>query len=329
MAEPLVIEFEREGQKEKVLTRNREMIKLLQMIFGIKDSEDPILFTGETGVGKDLLTRAVHYTSKRQNRRLVVVTLPALPDTLVESELFGVRKGAFTGASQDTGGLIREAEGGTLYLNEISDISPTVQVKLNKLVEDKEYRRVGENRSRKVNIRVVAATNGNLQELISQGRFRKDLYYRLKVFEFYLPPLRERSEDIPILVDYFLKKYSAEKIITLDPQIINIFSAYHWPGNIRELENHIKSLIPFVPADGYVSLDYFQKNFDSAEFPSEARQKTLPEILRDVKKKYILQALEECHGVKSDAAKKLGIPEATLRWWMKKLGITYDQKKTT
>lgn len=325
MDQIMVLKFLVEGKEEQILSANPEMQKIFKAVLTIKDVDDPILLTGETGVGKDLLTKAIHYSGKRKNKELVVATCPTLPETLFESELFGHRKGAFTGAMESTDGLISTADDSTLYLNEISEIDPSLQIKLLRLVEEKVYTRLGETAQKKVNIRIIAATNSNLEELIAKGRFRKDLYYRLKVFRYDLPPLRERIEDVPLLIDHFLKKYCGERKLALDPMIIEHFKQYDWPGNVRELENNIKNVVSIPLENEFISLEFFLENLGNGKFPKPKIGKTLPEMVAELEKNAIISALMQANWVKKIAAKNLGIPESTIRYKIRYYNITNPQ----
>ncbi|MCJ7498113.1 MAG: sigma 54-interacting transcriptional regulator, partial [candidate division Zixibacteria bacterium] len=219
----------------QIITRSSQMLKILWKLEQIKDTNLSVLFEGETGTGKDFLGKALHYSSSRKDKNFVAVNCAALPEPLLESELFGHKKGSYTGATFDKKGLFEEADGGTLYLDEIGDLSPSIQVKLLRVLEEKVITRLGETKPKKIDIRIVASTNKNLEEEVAQGRFRKDLYFRLNAVNLKLPPLRERREDIPLLVDYFIKTHSKgdQKALSLKPLILELCSEYDWPGNVR------------------------------------------------------------------------------------------------
>ncbi|MFH0730372.1 MAG: sigma-54 dependent transcriptional regulator [Pseudomonadota bacterium] len=238
---------------EHILGKSPAIQALIEMVKKIADSRSNVLVLGETGTGKELFTRAIHHNSSRRDKPFIPINCSAIPDPLMESELFGYVKGAFTGANQTKRGLFEEADGGTVFLDEIADLSPPLQTKLLRVMDDHEIRPLGSNHSRKVDLRFVAATNKDVGKAVKEGTLREDLYYRLNVVTFLLPPLRERKEDILILAARFLKKYAQElskPLQDLDPATIKVLKEYDWPGNVRELRNIIERAV--LIADGRV-----------------------------------------------------------------------------
>lgn len=322
MSEIMILEFEANGKKEKMLARNEEMKKLIELALAVKESGENIFLTGESGTGKDLLAKAIHYQSRRKERPFVMVSCSAITETLLESELFGHKKGSYTGAIVTTNGLVKNAEDGTLYLSEITDIPSYIQVKLLGLIDQKEFRMIGSNKIEKAEARIIAATNGDLKKMLEQKTIRQDFYQRLNVLRLNLPPLREHKEDIPILVDYFLQKYSPERQnLTLDAETMMILLDYHWPGNVRELENIIRSLICLLPKEeNQISLSLLEK-VGFPEVWEDVKPKSLPEKLAEFEKEEIRKALIATGWVQAQAAKILGIGESLLRYKMKKYEI--------
>jgi DNA-binding NtrC family response regulator len=231
---------------ENILGKSPAIQALIEMVKKIADSRSNVLVLGETGTGKELFTRAIHHNSSRRDKPFIPINCSAIPDPLMESELFGYVKGAFTGANQTKRGLFEEADGGTVFLDEIADLSPPLQTKLLRVIDDHEIRPLGSNHSRKVDLRFIAATNKDVAKAVKEGTLREDLYYRLNVVTFLLPPLRERREDILILAAQFLKKYTQElskSVQELDPATLKILKEYDWPGNVRELRNIIERAV--------------------------------------------------------------------------------------
>ncbi len=284
-----------------IITQNEEMQDILDKAKQIKDTDMTVLIEGDTGTGKDLLAKCIHHESKRKDKSFVIVNCAAIPEALLESELFGYKKGAFTGASFDKKGLLEEADQGTLFLNEVADLPLLIQAKLLGVIENKELTRLGDTKSRKVDFRIIAASNSDLEKEVKAGRFRNDLYYRLKVIRFVLPPLREREKDIALLIKHFTALYSDNGNGALGNEVIDVFTHHTWPGNVRELENEIRRLATF-PESGIGSR--FKE--------SEEQSPHLDVKLQEFEKKEILDALRRSNGSRKEASELLGISEPTL-----------------
>ena len=321
-------------------SRNPTMRRMLDLLPTIAESATTVLIRGETGTGKEVLARAIHRLSGREKGAFIAVNCGALPETLLESELFGYRKGAFTGADKDKAGRFKLAENGTLFLDEIGDISPVLQVKLLRVLQEREYEALGSTVTEKTNARIICATNKNLKELVERGTFRQDLYYRINVIDLALPALKERKEDIPHLAEHFLRTYArqARKAIGgFTPEVFASFYAYLWPGNIRELENVIEravvlcgkkeidvSLLPsdlVVPAERSGSETFQAPSRDSGvDAKGDMREQK-----RQAERSAILASLERCGFQCSKAAFELGIDKATLYRKMKTYDILLDK----
>ena len=294
---------------------------VLHRIQQVADSDTTVLIEGETGVGKELVARAIHQRSLRKDRPLIKVNCAALPPSLIESELFGHEKGAFTGATQQRRGRFELAHGGTLFLDEISELPLDLQPKLLRVLEDGDFQRVGGEKNLHVDVRVIAATNRSLVRQVEEGRFREDLYYRLTVFPLTVPPLRDRKEDIPLLVNHFVRAFSAAKGRAIDqipPAVIDRLSAYAWPGNVRELQNVIERAVITASSSTL-------KLADPLEGETSVRSVASGQTLEDVEREHILQVLARCKGQvagRGGAAEILGLHPSTLRSRMKKLGVS-------
>ena len=306
-----------------IITQNGQMLEIMWKLPQVKDTNLSILIEGETGTGKDQLAKAIHYNSNRKDKNFVVVNCSAFPETLLENELFGHKKGAYTGASQDKRGLIEEADGGTLYLDETAEINLGTQIKLLRVLEEKELTRLGETKPRKVDIRVISATSLNIRDQIEKGFFRKDLFFRLNTIHVMLPPLRGRKEDIPLLVNFFIRLHtpkSKNEIPQPSSAIIELLTNYDWPGNIRELENEVKRLVAIQDGESVVASDLLWEKFGMKE-ESDIKNLSLYERVAAWEKQFILKALIENNWVKKAAATSLGIPESSLRFKIKQLKI--------
>jgi Nif-specific regulatory protein len=322
----------REQLREKfkvdfIISTSRRMEEALNLVKRVAPSPATVLILGESGTGKELIARAIHYASPRADKPLVKVNCAALPENLLESELFGHEKGAFTGAVGRRIGRFEQADQGTIFLDEIGDLSPALQSKLLRVLQEKEFERVGSSQPLKVDVRVIAATNRNLEDAIKKGTFREDLYYRLNVVTISLPPLRERKEDIPPLIEHFLKKYSGENqkpVVSFSKEARDLLMNYHYPGNIRELENIIERAVVLSRGDSITTQD-LPLNLRESKVEDLMKEgaggRSLPEILEEIERLRINQALGKSHGVQTKAAEELGISERVLRYKMKKYGM--------
>jgi transcriptional regulator with PAS, ATPase and Fis domain/tetratricopeptide (TPR) repeat protein len=297
----------------QILTTNPAMRSILQLADKFKDSDLSVFIEGETGTGKDLLAKAIHYSSRRRDKKYIAVNCSAIPEALLENQLFGYAKGAYTGAEKDKPGLIEIADGGTFYLDEIADAPLSIQVKLLRMLETKELVRLGDTEPRKIDVRFVASTNRDLNQALEEGRIRQDLYYRLCGVRLSLPPLRERKEDIPALLQYFLKEAGPAYHDLTEVELAEIYSklqAYDWPGNVRELENEIKRSVVMA---GIKERNLFELLLEKFEGLRNGNGTSLNDKVAEFEKSLILQALRATNWVKTKAAKILGIPESTLR----------------
>jgi DNA-binding NtrC family response regulator len=304
-----------------------KMEEVMGLVARVAPSQATVLIHGESGTGKELIADAIHYSSPRSNKPLVKVNCSALPEALLESELFGHEKGAFTGAAQRRIGRFEEADGGTIFLDEIGDLSPAIQVKLLRILQEKEFQRLGSNLSLKTDVRVITATHRNLEEAMKNGHFREDLYYRLNVISIQLPPLRERREDIPLLADFFLKKFSKENrksISDISKEARALLLRYPYPGNVRELENLIERAVVLCRGNVITIQDlpfHLQEEKSERLWEFPRKEKSLPESLEEVEKDLIVKALHQHQGIQTKAAENLGISERVLRYKMKKYSL--------
>ncbi|GAW92013.1 sigma-54-dependent transcriptional regulator [Calderihabitans maritimus] len=283
----------------RIIGESEKIRRLQEMVRKVAASPSPVLIEGESGTGKELIAEALHGWSPRAGRPFIVVNCGALPAHLLESELFGHEKGAFTGAVMQKKGLVEAADSGTLFLDEIGELDPQLQVKLLRFLETGEFRRVGDNRLRYVDVRVVAATNRRLEEEIRQGRFREDLYYRLNVFKLVVPPLRERKEDIPLLVDYFITKFAGEeRKLRLDEEAMRALMAYDFPGNVRELAHMVERGVLLASGSVIKKEDLFNENNEAI---------SVGMTLEEVEKRHIAATLRSVNGNRAKAARLLGI----------------------
>lgn len=302
-----------------IIGKNKEMRAIFELIRKVASTKATVLITGESGTGKELVAKAIHYNSPRKNRPFVSVNCGALAETLLESELFGHERGSFTGAIGMRKGRFELAHGGTLFLDEVSEMSPALQVKLLRVSQEKEFERVGGTKTIKVDVRIIAASNRDLKESIKKGIFREDLYYRLNVVHIHLPPLRERTEDIPLLVAHFLGKYTKEmgkKDIKVSERAFHRIYEYPWPGNVRELENAIERAVVLCE----------QGTIEAYHLPETLKDLSpgikLPEALEKIEMQLIKQALVRTNYVQARAARLLGITKSLLQYKMKKYNLS-------
>jgi len=313
-----------------IIGKSRPMQDVFDTIYKVAPATASILIEGESGTGKDLVAKSIHYNSLRRDRPFIAVNCSALAETLLESELFGHEKGAFTGAIATKKGRFELADDGTLFLDEIGELSPALQVKLLRVLQEKVFERVGGLRQGAVNFRLITATNKKLKEEVQKGRFREDLYYRLNVVHIDLPSLRQRKEDLRLLVDHFIGKYADERRMNvpvkgIEREVEQIFYRHNWPGNVRELENAIERAMVLCPDDTIRVSDLPEGFKDS--YSDENQLENIPleaqlfQTLASIEKKMILRALKHCHNVQSDAAQLLGIGRSGFNKKLKKHDI--------
>ena len=306
-------------QFENIIGSSPAMQEIFATIMRVAPTRATVLLAGESGVGKDMIARAIHHHSPRKDRPFVKINCTAIPENLMESELFGYEKGAFTGANISKPGKFEQANTGTVMLDEIGDVPASVQVKLLRILQEREFERLGSNKTQQTDVRVIAATNVDLRAALEQGTFREDLYYRLNVVPMNIPPLRERKEDIPYLVDHFVKKFGGE----ISEGALERLVSYHWPGNVRELENVIERSIllakgPMVEADDVkieIGVGRARPAFSTEAFLPEGM--TLDQYEQSI----IREALKRANGNKSQAARLLGLTRNALRYRLTQMGI--------
>jgi len=313
-----------------MIGKSKEMLKVYSLIKKVTDTAANILITGESGTGKELVARAIHENSSRKDKSFVVINCGGIPENLLESELFGYMKGSFSGAYADKAGLFEVAHKGTVFLDEISELPPFLQVKLLRVVQEKTFRRIGGAEDIKVDARIISATNQDLAQKVKNGGFREDLYYRLNVISVEVPPLRERNEDIPLLANYFIEKYSKEfgkEIKKISPYALQLLMGYPFPGNVRELENIIERSVALettniilpenlvMPGDGEIDQD----SALNADIPEEGIN--LNEEMARIERLLIEKALQKTNGSKTKAAKLLNVSFDSLRYRLEKLDI--------
>lgn len=325
-------EMESRAGFENFIGKSASMQRIFALIRQVADTRSTVLISGESGTGKELVARAIHSCCSRKNSPFVSVNCGALPETLLESELFGYMKGAFTGAVANKQGLFEAAQGGTLFLDEISDTTPALQTKLLRVLQEREFKRVGGTTDIKVDVRVITASNRDLLQLVGTGAFREDLYYRLNVIPLSLPPLRERKEDIPLLIGFFLRKNAAGKEPkTVAPEAMHRLMSYPWPGNVRELENTMERLAILAPGD-MILAEQIPEMMQTLEPCPDLIPGGIPEsgidlecILQNAEKTLLYRALEMTGGVKTEAAKLLGLSFRSFRHRLQK----YESKSSS
>jgi transcriptional regulator with PAS, ATPase and Fis domain len=303
--------------------------KIVKMVAKTNTS---VLITGETGTGKELIAGAIHFNSDRSKGPFVRVNCAALPEPLLESELFGYEKGAFTGAEKLRIGRFEQATNGSIFLDEVADMSLYTQAKVLRVLQEKEFERLGSNETVKTDVRIISATNKDLFQLMGEKRFREDLYYRLNVVVIHLPPLRERGDDLRLLIQFFLKKYSValdKKIKGLEQAALQTLMNYHWPGNIRELENTMERAVVLCEGD-MITSEELGRLLSHKEGSAAEREIKLPApgvVLEQVERSLVEQALERCRWVQKEAAKLLGVSSRVLNYKIKQFGMTHPSWK--
>ena len=311
-----------------IVAESYAMKQVVDIAIRVAGSSSTVLITGESGTGKELIARLIHEKSQRKNGPFIAVNLAAIPESLIESELFGYEKGAFTGADREKPGLTERAHGGTLFLDEIGELPLPLQVKLLRVIEEKEIQRLGGLRPKKVDFRLLTATNRDLEEMVKAGTFRDDLFYRINVIHIHIPSLRERKEDIPYLLEHFLRIYSAreaKKIKGFTREAYELLLRYHYPGNVRELENIVERAVVLSQGE-YITTEELPLSLRKEIFPQEQEFLSLDERIEAIERSIILEALKRNNWVKTRAARELGISERVLRYRMQKLGIQENKK---
>jgi len=327
--EQLQDELKEKYRFENIVGNSNEMLDMFSLSIKVAPTDSTVLISGESGTGKELIAKAIHLNSRRKNRSFVTINCGALPENLQESELFGHVRGAFTGAIRDKRGLFQEANGGTLFLDEIGETAPSTQVKLLRFLQDGEIRRVGENDPIHVDVRLLAATNQDLEKSIEEGRFREDLYYRLNVIPLLMPPLRKRRDDIPLLVNYFLDKNVSQKkkkIELVSPEAMKVLSGYHWPGNVRELENVMERAVILTNRNVIMPEDLPESIQKGQSGRSKPEANIGDRTLEELEEYYILKALEKYSWNQKQVSEVLGISTTTLWRKLKSYGIEPKRK---
>ncbi len=306
-------------QFENIIGRSAAMQEIFATVARVAGTRATVLLAGESGVGKDMIARAIHHHSPRRDRPFVKINCTAIPENLMESELFGYEKGAFTGANTSKPGKFEQADTGTVFLDEIGDVPASIQVKLLRVLQDREFERLGSNKTMHTDVRVVAATNVDLRAALEQGTFREDLYYRLNVVPLNIPPLRERKEDIPYLVEHFAKKFNGE----ISEGALERLMSYHWPGNVRELENVVERSILLAAGPRVEPEDVKIDTAAARSRPAASNDHFLPEgmTLDEYERSIIREALKRANGNKSQAARLLGLTRNALRYRLDQMGV--------
>ncbi|MDR1986631.1 MAG: sigma 54-interacting transcriptional regulator [Treponema sp.] len=308
-----------------VIGNSKIMRLLYQQMDQVSGTNATVLLLGESGVGKEQIAQAIHYASPRADKPFITLNCAAIPESLIESTLFGHEKGAFTGAISQRIGYFEQAEEGTIFLDEIGEMPLAVQSKFLRVLQEREFERIGGREPIKVNIRIIAATNRDLTRLIREGTFREDLYYRLSVFPLVIPPLRERKTDILLLADHFMEKFSAEytkPMHRITPSAINVMTAYSWPGNVRELENCIERAV-ILSTDGFIHSYHLPPNLQQEQSSLSSKRQTLKEVVESVERELIAAELRWTRGNVSRAAKNLGISERVMGLRVVKYGLKH------
>jgi two-component system response regulator AtoC len=306
-----------------IIGRSRSMQDVLQRCGLVAETKSTVLVTGETGTGKEMVARLIHHRSAQRDMPLIKVNCAAIPETLLESELFGHVRGAFTGATMTKRGKFALADGGSIFLDEIGTMTGAIQSKLLRVLQEREFEPLGAERTQKVEVRVIAATNRDLKQLVAEGKFQEDLYYRLNVIPIVLPPLRERPDDIPVLIEHFIEKHrqrTGKRIDRVEPEVVDALRAYNWPGNVRELENTIERAVvlatgPIVTAASVSLLG--ATSSPSSGLPSPRLHQNIEWVERET----IRRALQQSGGVKKDAAETMGISQRALSYYLAKYRI--------
>ena len=328
-------EMDKSFDFENIIHKSSVMKDIFKVVKQIADSKSTALIMGESGTGKELISRAIHYNSNRKNYPFVTINCAAIPETLIESELFGHEKGAFTNAIEKKLGRFEVAHQGTLFLDEIGELSLATQAKILRFLEEKEFNRVGGSKTIKVDVRLITATNKDLNQLIKKGNFREDLYYRINVVPIVIPPLRDRKEDIPLLIDHFINKFNVENnknVKGFNKEAIELMMQYEWPGNVRELENLVERVIALTSGE-YIQLSELPLSFKNIPKTNGLKESVLDgkvsfiQAEEEFEREVILDALKRTNHIQSHAAEILGISRRILKYKMDKLGISQNKVK--
>ncbi len=314
------------GSPAGFISLSPKMKEIYELVERVSATDATILLHGESGTGKSMIARMIHNLSDRKEWPFIAVNCAAIPEQLLESELFGYEKGAFTGATASRGGKFEAAHKGTIFLDEIGEVSIQFQAKLLQAIQEKTFMRLGSNELKQVDVRIITATNRNLKQMVNEGSFREDLYYRLNIIDIHIPPLRQRKDDIPLLVEQFLENHytKMKKNYKVSPQLMNILISYEWPGNVRELQNAVERAVVLCK-DEILSINDFPREIQSfklEEAHSDSllfdKTKTLPEQLEEIERQLILTAIEDQHGQIAAAARQLGISRQRLFYKLNK-----------
>jgi PAS domain S-box-containing protein len=324
--EALKKEISRQYSVEDIISKNHEIQKIFEILPHIAESDSTVLIQGESGTGKELFARAIHNLSRRKKGSFVAVNCGALPDNLLESELFGYKRGAFTDAKRDKPGRFALAERGTLFLDEVGDLSLILQAKLLRVLQEREYEPLGATSSVKADVRIIAATNRNLSEMVNQKSFREDLFYRLNIVKLEIPPLRNRKEDVPLLVEYFIKKLNIKQgknITGISDDVLRLFMNYGFPGNVRELENLLEHAFVMCQR-GEIQVEHLPREFKEIliKTKTDINDVLLQSRFKESEAEVVKEALRRNQGLRGKTARELGINPSTLWRKMKRLGIT-------
>ncbi len=316
---------------DNIVGKSEKIERVFELVRKVSDSMSNILIYGESGTGKELIARAIHFNSRKKDKPFVTINCGALPEGLLESELFGHMKGSFTGAVFNKEGLFEVANGGTIFLDEIGETSPAIQVKLLRVLQDKEFKRVGGTKEIKVDVRIITATNRDLSKAVAEGKFREDLYYRLNVIPITLPPLRERADDIPLLADYFLYKFNKalnKNVKGFSPKTIELLCNYEWRGNVRELENVIERSVALLSNSEIITPEYLPDIVRNSSRSSSAIPVAIPPegldlegFIGEIEKELLLNALKKTDWIKKDAAKLLHLNFRSFRYRLDKYNL--------
>jgi Nif-specific regulatory protein len=327
----LQMELKERFRPANIIGNSKAMQAVYDLIAQVARSDTTVLLRGESGVGKELVAHAIHYNSRRAEKPFVKVNCAALPETIIESELFGHEKGSFTGAIAQRKGRFELATGGTIFLDEIGDLSAATQIRFLRVLQEREFERVGGSETIRTDVRIITATNRDLEALIEEGGFRQDLYYRLNVFPIHVPPLRERKTDVMLLADHFVQKYDdahGKNVRRISTPAIDMLMAYHWPGNVRELENCIERAV-LLSTDDVIHGHHLPPTLQTAEASGTGLTRTLPEALEALEREMVLDALKSSRGNMVKAARALGISERVMGLRVKRLGIAPKRFRTS